>query len=94
MASAVAFRPHVKPRRVVVVPYYYPPFQGSGNRWPAMTRYLRRAGYSVTVVATDFFGRLPADDDEGVLRVGDLRSLRPLRRLLRRGELSATDNLG
>ncbi len=73
-------------RRLVVVPYYYPPFPGSGNRWPAMARYLRRAGHSVTVVATDAFGRLSEPEEEGIIRVGDLRSARLLRWLLRRGE--------
>jgi glycosyltransferase involved in cell wall biosynthesis len=52
-----------------------------------MARYLRRAGHSVTVVATDAFGRLADDDEFGIIRVGDLRSARPLRRLLRRGAL-------
>jgi glycosyltransferase involved in cell wall biosynthesis len=77
----------VKSRRVVVVPYFYPPFPGSGNRWPAMARHLRRAGHSVTVVATDAFGRLPGDGELGIVRVRDLRSTGLLRRVLRRGEL-------
>ena len=40
-------------RHIVVVPYYFPPFPGSGNRWPAMRRYLRRAGHRVTIIATE-----------------------------------------
>jgi glycosyltransferase involved in cell wall biosynthesis len=80
-------------RRVVVVPYFYPPFPGSGNRWPAMVRYLRRAGHSVTVIATDVFGRLPDDEDMSIVRVNDLRSALPLRRLFRRGN-SFADTVG
>ena len=54
-----------------------------------MARYLRRAGYAVTIVLTDLFGRLPQADEQGIVRTGDLRSVGPLRRLLRRGEVSA-----
>jgi glycosyltransferase involved in cell wall biosynthesis len=75
-------------RHLVVVPYYYPPFPGSGNRWPTLVRYLRRAGHTVTILATDAFGRLSGDDEAGIVRVGDLRSIGPLRRLLRRGDLT------
>ncbi len=78
----------VTPRHLLVVPYFYPPFPGSGNRWPTMARYLRREGHRVTVLATDAFGRLDDDEEMDVVRVGDLRSSRSLRRLLRRGELS------
>src|SRR3954464_6788847 len=73
------------PRRLLVVPYFYPPFSGSGNRWPTLARYLRRAGHEVTVVATDAYGRLADDDELDIVRVRDLRSLEPLRRLLGRG---------
>jgi glycosyltransferase involved in cell wall biosynthesis len=75
------------PRRLIVVPYFYPPFPGSGNRWCDLARHLRASGHSVTVVATDAFGRLEPDDEAGVIRVRDLRSSRHLRRLLRRGDL-------
>lgn len=54
----------------------------------SMARHLRRLGHTVTIVATDAFGRLPDDDDLGVVRVGDLRSSPVMRRLLRRGDLS------
>jgi glycosyltransferase involved in cell wall biosynthesis len=76
----------VTPRRLIVVPYFYPPFAGSGNRWPTLARYLREAGHSVTIVATDAFGTLPDDVANGVLRPRDLRTLRLLRRTLRRGD--------
>jgi glycosyltransferase involved in cell wall biosynthesis len=75
-------------RHLLVVPYFYPPFSGSGNRWPTLARYLRRAGHTVTILATDAFGQLSVDDELGIARVHDLRSIRPLRRLLRRGDLS------
>jgi glycosyltransferase involved in cell wall biosynthesis len=74
-------------RHVIVAPYYYPPFPGSGNRWPTLVRYLRRAGHTITVLATDAYGRLASDDVSGIVRVGDLRSIGSLRRLLHRGDL-------
>ena len=75
-------------RRLVVVPYFYPPFPGAGNRWVSLSRHLRQAGYSVTIVATNAFGSLPDDDECGVIRVGDLRSSPTLRRILHRGPLT------
>lgn len=74
-------------RHLLVVPYYYPPFSGSRNRWPALARYLRLNGHKVTILATDVYGRLGDDDELGVVRVGDLRSVGPFRRLLRRGDV-------
>ena len=79
------------PRRLVVVPYFYPPFAGSGNRWPTLARYLREAGHSVTIVATDAFGTLPDDAANGVLRPRDLRAVRLLRQSLRRGGAATLD---
>jgi glycosyltransferase involved in cell wall biosynthesis len=75
-------------RRLLVVSYNHPPSPGiAGTRWAAMTRYLREMGHLVTVVASNAWGVLPDDVEMGVVRVGDLRSLPSLRRLLRRGEL-------
>ena len=75
-------------RRVLVVSYGHPPsLWPGGSRWLAMAHYLRSAGTSVTILASGAFGRLPDDDDLGVVRVGDLMSVRALRRVLRRGEL-------
>jgi glycosyltransferase involved in cell wall biosynthesis len=76
----------VPPRHLLVVPYFYPPFPGSGNRWPTLARYLREAGHRVTVLATPLYGRLDDDQLQGVVRVHDLRSTRILRRALRRGD--------
>jgi len=75
------------PRRVVVVPYYYPPFWGSGNRWPTLVKYLRELGHEVTVLATDAYGRLEDDDANGVQRVHDLRASAAVRRMLRREDI-------
>ncbi len=72
-------------RHLLVVSYFHPPYPGSGNRWHAMARHLRHAGYGVTVVATDAFGRLPDDATAGVVRSRDLRSVDLLRRALSRG---------
>lgn len=55
-----------------------------------MARYLRRAGHTVTVVTTDLYGRLPPAEEKGIVRVGDLRSMRLLRAILRRGDIEAT----
>ncbi len=74
-------------RKVVAVPYFYPPFPGAGIRWAAMARHLRQHGHSVSIVATAAFGSLDDDHENGVLRVGDLRTSPRLRRLLRRDEL-------
>lgn len=81
-------------RRLLVVPYYYPPFSGSGNRWPTLVRYLRLAGHDVTVVATDAYGRLSEAEETGVVRVRDVRSLKPLRRMFRRGDAPETSQAG
>jgi glycosyltransferase involved in cell wall biosynthesis len=79
----------VPSRRLLVAPYYYPPFPGSGNRWPTIAKYLRNEGHEVTILATDAYGRLDDDEEERhIIRVPDIRSSPKLRRLLRRGPLS------
>jgi len=78
----------VRPRHLVVVSYFHPPFPSSGgNRWVAMAHYLRAAGHRVTVVASDAFGSLPDDEANSVVRARDLKSAGLLRRVLRRGPL-------
>jgi glycosyltransferase involved in cell wall biosynthesis len=52
-----------------------------------MSSYLRELGHSVTIVASNAWGTLPDDSRSRVIRARDLRASRPLRRLLRRGEL-------
>ena len=75
-------------RHLVVVSYFHPPFPSSGgNRWVAMAHYLREAGHRVTFVASDAFGSLPEDDAQSVVRARDLKSMRLLRRALRRGPM-------
>lgn len=74
--------------RVVVVSYFHPPFPGAGgNRWDAMSHYLRALRYTVTIIACDAWGALPTDSALGVRRVSDLRSVGVLRRALGRGEM-------
>lgn len=75
-------------RRVLVVSYPYPPMPTvGGNRWLAMTKYLRRAGHDVTVLTTSAFGSLPDDREQEVVRARDLIAAPWLRRLLRRPPL-------
>src|SRR5580692_5147469 len=72
-------------RRVLVVSYAYPPMPSvGGNRWLAMTKYLRRAGYEMTVLTTAGFGRLEGVEEAGVVRASDLMQARWLRALMRR----------
>jgi len=78
----------VIPRHLVVVSYFHPPFPSpGGNRWVAMAHYLRAAGHRVTFVASDAFGALPDDEPSSVVRARDLKSMRLLRRALRRGPM-------
>src|ERR1043166_2616524 len=53
-----------------------------------MARYLRAAGHSVTVIATDAFGTLPDDKEQRVVRAHDLRSASSIRHLLGRGPVA------
>ena len=77
------------PRRLLVISYFHPPFAGAGGlRWQSMSRHLRNRGHTVTIVATDAFGRLRDDEQAGVTRVRDVRSNRHLRRVLGRGALT------
>jgi glycosyltransferase involved in cell wall biosynthesis len=75
-------------RRILVVTYAYPPMPSvGGNRWLAMSKYLRRAGHDVTVLTTAAFGRLPGPEEAGVVRADDLLAAPWLRTLLRRPPL-------
>lgn len=58
-----------------------------GNRWLAMSKYLRRAGYEVEILTTSAFGSLPDDAQQSVHRVSDLIGSGALRGLLRRPPL-------
>jgi glycosyltransferase involved in cell wall biosynthesis len=75
-------------RRILVVTYPYPPMPSvGGNRWLAMTKYLRRAGHDVTILTTSAFGRLAEAEELGVVRAEDLLAARWLRALMRRPAL-------
>jgi len=58
-----------------------------GNRWLAMSKYLREMGYDVTVLTTSAFGSLPDDGQHQVVRSADLIAAPWLRRILRRPPL-------
>jgi glycosyltransferase involved in cell wall biosynthesis len=78
------------PRRILVITYPYPPMPSvGGNRWLAMTKYLRRAGHDVTILTTAAFGRLTDSEEVGVVRAEDLLAARWLRTLLHRPPLPA-----
>ena len=52
-----------------------------------MARYLRAEGHRVTFVASDAFGALPDDRKDSVVRARDLKTMRLLRHILRRGPM-------
>jgi glycosyltransferase involved in cell wall biosynthesis len=82
----------VPARRILVISYPYPPMPSvGGNRWLAMSKYLRRLGHHVELLTTDAFGGLPEDESRGVHRARDLIAFEPLRRLLRRPPLPRGD---
>jgi glycosyltransferase involved in cell wall biosynthesis len=75
-------------RRILVVSYPYPPMPTvGGNRWLAMSRYLRELGHEVTVLTTSAFGSLPGDAEHDVVRSGDLIAAPWLRRVMGRPPL-------
>jgi glycosyltransferase involved in cell wall biosynthesis len=75
-------------RRILVISYPYPPMPSvGGNRWLAMSKYLRRAGHEVEILTTGAFGSHPQDAEHMVHRTGDLLGARWLRTLLRRPPL-------
>jgi glycosyltransferase involved in cell wall biosynthesis len=75
-------------RRILVVSYPYPPMPTvGGNRWLAMSKYLRRFGHDVTVLTTSAFGVLPDDREREIVRSADLTAAPWLRALLRRPAL-------
>lgn len=81
-------------RRILVVSHEHPPSPGiGGSRWVSMTRYLRERDYQATVVASSAWGTLPNDEQDGVIRVRDLRGSSLLRKLLRRGKLRVAGDL-
>jgi glycosyltransferase involved in cell wall biosynthesis len=82
----------VSGRRLLVVSWPYPPAPSvGGNRWLALSRYLRERGHDVTILTTAMFGSLPDDAAEQVVRAHDLAGSDVVRRGLRRAPLSAGD---
>lgn len=76
------------PRRILVITYPYPPMPSvGGNRWLAMSKYLRRQGHEVTILTTNAFGRGEYDERDDVHRAEDLVAARWLRSVMRRPEL-------
>ncbi len=77
-------------RRILVVSYPYPPMPSvGGNRWLAMSKYLRRAGHHVDVLSTSAWGALASDECNGVHRSRDLIGAPWLRAVTRRPPLPA-----
>ena len=88
--STAAGRVQATRRRILVVSYAYPPMPSvGGNRWLAMTKYLRRRGHHVDVLTTSAYGGLPDDPAQGIYRSQDLVGARWLRTALRRPPLPA-----
>lgn len=76
------------PRRILVVTYPHPPVPSvGGNRWLAMSKYLRRRGHDVDILTTGAFGSLHDDEQLGVHRTRDLIAAPWLRALMRRPAL-------
>ncbi len=87
----------MRPRRILVVTYYYPPNPSiGGHRWAAMTRCLREAGHDVTVLTTTMNGTLEDDAEQQVIRAWDLQAADGIRKLVRRApmETAATGKGG
>lgn len=75
-------------RRILVISYPYPPMPSvGGNRWLAMSKYLRRAGYEVEILTTGAFGAHWQDREHHVHRTRDLLGAHWLRTILRRPPL-------
>jgi glycosyltransferase involved in cell wall biosynthesis len=64
-------------RSILLVSYFFPPCTDAGAHRPAaMAKYLRRLGYRVVVLSTSAYGRLPAEQESGIVRTFDLQLLR------------------
>lgn len=75
-------------RRILVITHPYRPMPSvGGNRWLAMSKYLRRAGYEVEILTTGAFGDHPDDNAHGVHRTRDLIAMPWLRSALGRPPL-------
>lgn len=69
--------PASRPRRILLVAYFYPPLNSIGARRPyALAKWLRRRGHDVTVLTSVQSGTAHDDAAEGVVRTRDLLSTR------------------
>jgi glycosyltransferase involved in cell wall biosynthesis len=66
-----------RPRRILLVAYFYPPQNIIGARRPyALAKWLRRRGHDVTVLTSDQSGRGPDETPHQLLRTRDLLTTR------------------
>jgi glycosyltransferase involved in cell wall biosynthesis len=66
-----------RPRRILLVAYYYPPQNIIGARRPAaLAKHLRRRGHEVTVLTSVQAGRGPDDESSRLVRTRDLLATR------------------
>ena len=66
-----------RPRRILLVAYFYPPCRDTGVlRAAAMAKWLRRLGHEVTVLTTSAYGDGPQDASEDVVRTADAQRWR------------------
>jgi glycosyltransferase involved in cell wall biosynthesis len=78
----------MRPRRFLIVTYYFPPRPTIGGlRWAAMSKWLRRMGHEVTVL-TSRLGAPPNACEPGVVRTFDLAERAAARRLLARAPVA------
>jgi glycosyltransferase involved in cell wall biosynthesis len=65
------------PRSLLLVSYFYPPTRDTGAQRPAaMSKWLARLGWEVTVLTTSAFGGGDADDGVRVIRTRDMQTWR------------------
>ena len=73
--------------RILVVTYAYPPSRSVGAvRWGAMSKYLGRLGFDITVITSRLSGGQAQLEMARVIRPADLESSPTLRRALRRSD--------
>jgi glycosyltransferase involved in cell wall biosynthesis len=80
----------MRPRRILVLTYYFPPRPLIGSaRWAAMSEWLRRLGHEVIVI-TSRFGQSVEQSESWVLRTFDVSAVGSVRALLGRGSVPET----
>lgn len=77
--------------RLLVVSYSFPPSRSvSGVRWGALSKYLGRLGFEITVLTSRLGGGMPQPYAANVITPADIESSELLRRMLRRPQAAAT----